>query len=348
MKMKKYSTYFLVLFAAVTTFFVSCKSPTTTLLGDWSQRAVYAGLARNGAVVFVIGNQAFVGTGYNKDNNQWRRDFWVYDAVKDNWTQIAPLPALGRVNAVAFSAGGKGYVGTGYSNEGGVNKQLTDFYSYDPTNNAWTKVSDLPGPSRTGAVAFAVNNTGYVGTGVSRDTTGVTNGLGDFYAFSPASNTWKAVSGYPGAKVNGAFSFVINNLAYVGGGQSSNGVDNGLYLYNPNADRWYKKARLDSNINSVPRSFAVSFALNGTGYIATGTNGQGTSCYAYNPGNDTWTQKTSVETNIGRSEGVGFALTTGLPNGYSAFLGLGTPGASSSPQYDWWAFNPDAAKIDNN
>jgi len=343
--MKNYSTQFLVIFIAIL-FVTSCKSTPSTYVGDWATRASFAGIARKGAVVFVIGNQAFVGTGYNVGNNKFLRDFWVYDVVKNNWTSVAPFPGAGRNNAVAFSIGSKGYVGTGYSNEGGINRQLTDFYSYDPTTNSWSKISDLPGPARKGAVAFTVNNTGYVGTGVSIDTTGVTNSLGDFYAFNAASNTWKPVSGYPGAKVDGAFAFVLNGQAFVGGGQSNGQLSTQLYTYNPTADVWYRKARLDSNLSGVSRSYGVAFALNGTGYITTGIYGSNT-CYAYNPANDTWTQKTALEASS-RQEAVGFALSTGLSNGYSAFIGTGFSGGSSSPFDDWWAFNPNAAKIDNN
>lgn len=324
----------------------SCKPSVTTLNGDWKTQASFQGLGRNGAVAFVIGTKAFVGTGYNRDNNKWLKDFWVYDAVKNSWATVAAFPGAGRVNAVSFAAGGKGYVGTGYDGVGNTN--LNDFYSYDPAANAWTKIANLPGPNRRGSVAFSVSNTGYVGTGLSTDTTGVTNALSDFYAYNATTNVWNATSGYPGLKVYNAFSFVINGKAYVGGGAANGAANNQFFQYNATNDIWYKKARLDSNNAAVPRYSCAAFAQNNLGYIANGTGSQayGT-CFEYTPSNDTWNQKTSFEGN-GRYDCIGFAFDSGITGGYNAFIGLGTSSASATPFYDLWSWNPNVARIDQN
>ena len=343
--MKKNLKLVLLLFAGIT-FLASCKPSNSTLTGDWKTQASFQGLGRNGAVCFVIGTKAYVGTGYNRDNNKWLKDFWVYDAIKNNWTQIASLPAAGRVNGVAFAANGKGYIGSGY--DGVANANLNDFWSYDPAANAWTQVANLPGPTRRGAVSFTVNNTGYVGTGLSTDTTGVTNALADFYAFNAVTNTWNSTSGYPGLKVYNAFSFVINGIAYVGGGAANSAPNNQFFQYNAAADTWIKKSRLDSNNASVPRYSCAAFTQNNLGYIANGTGSSafGT-CFEYNPGNDTWNQKTNFE-GTGRYDCIGFSVLTGLTGNYTAFVGLGTQGASSTPFYDLWSWSATTARIDNN
>jgi len=344
-KMKKNLKLVLLLFAGIT-FLASCTKTTSSLTGDWKTQASFQGLGRNGAVVFVIGTKAYVGTGYNRDNNKWLNDFWVYDAVKNNWTLIAPFPGVGRVNGVAFAANGKGYVGSGYDGVGIRN--VSDFYSYDPTANAWTQIANLPGPTRRGAVSFSVNNVGYVGTGLSTDTTGITNGLGDFYAYNAGTNVWNAVSGYPGLKVYNAFSFVINNIAYVGGGAANSTSNNQFFQYNAAADTWIKKARLDSNNAAVPRYSCAAFSQNNLGYIANGTGSQsfGT-CFEYTPSNDTWNQKNNFE-GSGRYDCISFSMPTGLTGSYTSFIGLGTQGASSTPFYDLWSWSPTVARIDNN
>ena len=105
----------------------------------------------------------------------------------NNWNIIATDTAFApRINAVAFSANGKGYVGTGRDD----NSVLSDFWSYDPDLNKWSRIADIP-VNRYGAVAFSIGNLGFVGTGYN------SKALLDFYSYDPATNLWAQISNYP-------------------------------------------------------------------------------------------------------------------------------------------------------
>ena len=95
---------------------VACTSSTdpgtTTLIGNWLKRSAFDGNGRAGAVSFVIGDTAYVGTGF--DGSIRYSDFWAYNPTNDAWSQraIMPTAAIKRNSAAAFTAAGKGYVTT--------------------------------------------------------------------------------------------------------------------------------------------------------------------------------------------------------------------------------------------
>src|SRR5450755_1238566 len=143
--------------------------------GNWLQAAPIGSYPRSNAVSFVLGKNAYVGTGYNENiqgTNNRLKDFWYFNA-DSGWQQIADLPGPPRSNASAFALGNHGYVGTGYD---GIN-MYNDFYQYDPGMNQWTQKSDYPGGQRYDAVGFAVQGKGYIGTGFSD------YWLNDFYQY---------------------------------------------------------------------------------------------------------------------------------------------------------------------
>ncbi len=90
------------------------------------------GNVRGEAAGFVIGDTAYVGSGF--DGVERLNDFYAYDATNNSWYQTANFgdsTTSIRNSAVAFAAAGKGYVGTGFD---GIN-MLKDFWQYDPSNN---------------------------------------------------------------------------------------------------------------------------------------------------------------------------------------------------------------------
>ena len=70
-----------------------------------------------------------------------------------------------------------GFCGTGFDG----NNYLNDFYKFDPVANVWTKTTSVfPGTKRSEAVAFAIGNRGYIGTGFDG-----TDGLAGFTVTIP-------------------------------------------------------------------------------------------------------------------------------------------------------------------
>ncbi|HEY8735281.1 MAG TPA: kelch repeat-containing protein, partial [Puia sp.] len=192
--------------------FISCtpKTNLSTQSGDWLFENELSGPARSEAVSFVIGNNAYIGTGWNGLTTRFA-DFWKYDPVSNAWLQINNMPGAGRSSAVAFSISSKAYVGTGFD---GVNI-LSDFYELNSEDNVWTKKSDFPGGSRYEAVAFSIGNLGYAGTGFDGNLA-----RKDFYQYDPSTDSWAPV-GFSGNKRYGAAVFVYQNAAYLVGGLNS-------------------------------------------------------------------------------------------------------------------------------
>ena len=105
----------------------------------WTQVQDFPGAPRSNAAGFSIGNEGYVGTGY--DGLTTYSDFYQYDPVQNAWTRKSDYPGGTRYDAVGFSVHGLGYLGTGFNVY-----WLNDFYQYDPGQDKW---SETPGSAST-------------------------------------------------------------------------------------------------------------------------------------------------------------------------------------------------------
>ena len=88
--------------------------------------------SRRGAVVFVIDNIAYVGTGYD---GELKNNFYKYESGQ--WTPIAALPTSeARDNATAYTLNGKAYIVSGGYGPG-VFGGTDSIWEYDPATNTW-------------------------------------------------------------------------------------------------------------------------------------------------------------------------------------------------------------------
>jgi len=304
-------------------------------IGNWIKLSDFEGVPRSDAVAFTIGDNAYVGTGY--DGSDRLNDFWEYDPQLNNWTRKADFPGVPRNGAVGFGTDTKGYIGTGYD---GINR-LKDFYEYDPATDTWTRKPDFGGTARYGAVAFAIDNKGYITTGDDG------NFLKDLWEYDPSSEQWMQKISLEGGKRRDAIAFVIEGKGYV-----CTGIDNGVYEsdfweYDPVANDWNKKRSItnqsdddyDDDYSSITGTNKVAFSINGKGYIAAGGAGTaGSTVWEYNPSSDLWIQKTSLEAS-GRIEAVGFSIGE---------LGYVTTGRNGSYYFDdIWGFQPNSDQVDS-
>lgn len=316
----------------------SCKkssSDDTDYVGNWFRSYDFEGVARTEAVSFVIGNYAYVGTGYKKDDERLS-DFWAFDQASATWYQKADLPTAGRNSAVAFSIGNKGYVGTGYDGIG----YLKDFWEYNPDNNTWTRKADFGGSARYGAVGFSINGKGYISTGYDD------NYLKDLWEYNPDSNQWEQKASLAGTKRRDAVAFVINDKAYVCTGINNGAYPDDMWEYDGVANTWTQKRRLinvsdddyDDSYNII-RSNACSFVIDGLAYLTNGEqNGNTGTTWMYEPQSDVWTQKTTFESTT-RVGAIGFNLNN---------RGYVTTGNNSSYTFDdMWEFASYATQVDN-
>lgn len=213
------------------------------------------------------------------------------------WVSRAPFPGIARAKAVSFSVGDTLYVMGGVTN---TNSVLKDFWKYDVNGNSWTQMPDFPGEERYGATSFILGNTGYVATG------GNDNGyLDDLWQYIPSTAQWVQRNGMPAGSAQHenqrveAYAFVINNKAYLGGGNGfvfgANSTNNiaftDLWEYDPSHNSW-------SPLSSVPdvgKDLSVAAVLNDKAYIGLGCNVDQTINYKtfweYDPTTDNWAQK---------------------------------------------------------
>jgi len=193
---------------------------------------------RSGAAVFALDGKAYFGGGemLNLDTpppiiDDWieTNEVWQFDPKTNKWKRMADLPlkktqsdnadiTLGRLEPVGFSIPGYGgYVGAGLLD----GLMLKDFWHFNPptaldTIGSWDYVTHLPSAAkgRTEAVAFALGQLAYYGTGRH-----LTDGdLNDFWEFDPATKSWTAREPLPSAARADAFGFSLGDFGYLGGG----------------------------------------------------------------------------------------------------------------------------------
>lgn len=217
-----------------------------------------AGLDRASAVVFVIGEKAYVGLGGG--DNPFFGDFWQYDQTTDSWTQIADFGGTPRRQAVAFCIGDYGYAGTGLDQNGLTN----DFWRYNPSTNTWVPTNTFPGSPRKQAVAFSMDNVAYLGMGDDGSF------LNDFWEYSQVDGIWTKKADFPGTPRYGAVGFGVFPNAYI-----ATGYDNTLsykkdvWAFNYWSQTWVQK----EDFPGPARSNAVAFVIGYKAYIGTGYNG---------------------------------------------------------------------------
>lgn len=135
--------------------------------------------ARSGPVACTNGERIFFGTGFDVfDVNDW----WEYLPATDEWVKKRKMPDKGRENALALNVNGRFFVATG-RNFGGeyTGGQLkSDILEYNPDENKWYKRGNLPADGRDNAIAFVINNKGYIGLGEND-----LKLMDDFWSFVP-------------------------------------------------------------------------------------------------------------------------------------------------------------------
>ena len=304
------------------------------LVGNWVELSDFEGIPRSDAVGISLDQKGYIGTGY--DGEDRLNDLWEYDPFNDYWKQKADFPGAARNGAVGFGVNGKVYIGTGYD---GTNK-LNDFYAFDPISNAWTQIADFAGSPRYGAIGMDINDKGYVGTGYDG------NYLKDFYQYDPITDSWSQKVSVGGSKRRDAMAFVIDGTGYVCGGLDNGVYEDDFWKYDPEADSWTQLRDISDATDddfdddySLVRTNAVTFAMNGKGYLATGgRNTTGSDVWEYDPAIDLWTEKTALsEEGSGgadRTEAVAFTINN---------IGYVLTGRNSSYYFDdVWRFEPNS------
>jgi PKD repeat protein/N-acetylneuraminic acid mutarotase len=243
-----------------------------------------------------------------------------------SWVQKDSLPAPGRYCHISFVIADKAYAGLG-----SVNAELRiysdEIFRYDPVNDSWEQMADLPAGGRYGATAFSVNGKGYVCLGVDNNHMWQS----DVWEFDPGTGAWVQKANFPGGARYNSSSFVIGDKAYVACGSVNQGNNylNDLWCYNPENDSWIRKANLPTD----HLSGACGFSINDKGYIVAGgasTYEPVQDLYRYDPATNTWSQLPDFPGSGGGP--VAFVLSD------KAYIGTGTD--LNFTDKSFWYYSP--------
>lgn len=139
------------------------------------------------------------------------------------WDTLAALP-IPRQHAGSVVFEGKIYYIGGQTGHDANLIARANVHRYDPATNTWAVMADLPVPANangrghisTSVVVF--DNRIVVLGGETVHQTGRTNLVS---AYTPASNTWEALTPLPAARFSGVAAVLAGNLYYTGGSASA-------------------------------------------------------------------------------------------------------------------------------
>jgi len=150
----------------------------------------------------------------------------------------------------------------------------------------WAISDYFDGPARSEAVSFQINDTVFVGTGLSD-----TKRFNDFWKYSLDKRYWTKIADFKGGVRSSAIAFAINGKGYVGTGYDGTNYMGDMWQYSPDSNGWAPR----NNLGGTPRIDAVAFVINGSAYVATGYDDNYLKdVWQYNAGSDSWTQKAGI------------------------------------------------------
>jgi N-acetylneuraminic acid mutarotase len=236
----------------------------------------------------VIEGRMYIFGGLDYSESKNFGDLFVFDpniGAQGIWSKITPpdpafpLPQARRAHTSA-AISGKMYVFGGYTNE-----FKNDLWSFDPSQNKWTKLNPtgaLP-PARALSTASVVGDKMYIIGGTNQ-----AGNLNDVWVYTPSVNGsqdyWEQIN-LIGLKIP-ARSFhsaaVVANKIYIYGGSSNSGHLNDIWVFDPAQGTW-DELNPSAPLPPVSRAHSAS-VIDGKIYIF-GGNG-GVSIYASR--NETW------------------------------------------------------------
>lgn len=158
----------------------------------------------------------------------------------------------------------------------------------------WVRMSDFDGLARGEASGFTIGNKGYLigGFNGNRNSTR----MSDLWVYDMDMDAWTQLADCPGSARSGATAFAIEDKGYLGTGYNYTNESGETYLndfweYDPASNVWTQKADFPGSA----RYDAVSFSVDGKGYIGAGYDGNYLKdFYSYDPQSNIWTQIVSI------------------------------------------------------
>ncbi len=245
-------------------------SDFTYLQGTWIEKKSLPSSIGNTNQSFVLGAAGFI-------VDSQSQEVWQYDPSTDSWQQKANFGGDARIRAASFVLNNKAYVGFGLKAGIGQN----DFWEYDPLLNSWTQKNNFTSASST-YKGFTVNGKGYI----------VGSILGVLWEYDATNDSWVQKTSFPNIAAGLPDIMIIDNMAYVGGGNGSERQSNSnkFWKYNTTNDTWTTISDFPGSIKESARFRPLtSFATSVKGYVIEA--GENYDVWEYDPTTDSWSAK---------------------------------------------------------
>jgi len=290
----------------------------------WEYSPATGWLQRANLPAAITGGAAFAldGAGYVVGENGTA--LWRYDPGSNTWSTQAPFPGGAREGAVAFTYEGKGYLGSGH--QGGA--RTRSFFSYDPALDTWVEAAPMwDAFGRSNAAAVSHNGKAYVICGNGSQQAQVVAEIWEMGPPAPiVPGTWVKRTYLPAAPRDRPISFTIDDIGYLGGGNTPSGTTYQLWAYDPIARSWSSRASLPTAAGAGAQAAA---AIDGLGYVLFGS--ATSNFWVYDPIADAWSQRADMP---------GGARAMPVAFGLSGKIYVGTGMIASVRQNDLWAYDP--------
>lgn len=235
----------------------------------WTQKNNFPGKARVRATAAVVDGKAYVGMGFDPaigifEPEAYLSDWWMYDPATDKWEEKSAYQGVGRISNFSFVYKGQIFTGAGY--EGMY--FTSEFFSYNPENNSWRRLKNIPAEARSGPVACTNGERIFFGTGFD------IFDLNDWWEYLPETDEWEKRRSMPDSGRENAVALNVNGRLFVSTGRNFGGEHTGGHLksdileYDPAKNRWHKRG----NLPAIGRENAVAFVIDNKGYIGLGDN----------------------------------------------------------------------------
>lgn len=209
--------------------------------------------------------------------------------AQDYWLQKDTVNGSPKSSSSSFVIGNRAYVVAG-TDDFEYKRKL---YSYRADQDDWDTEVSLGGEGgngleRVGATAFSLEQGGQMKGYVCMGQTQTIAFMNDLWEYDRSTEAWTQKANFTGAPRREAVSFVIENIAYVGTGNSAGGLKKDFFAYDPSTNSWEQVA----DFAGTARRAAVGFSMDSFGFIGTGDDGTlRQDFWMYNPQTDEWIQK---------------------------------------------------------
>jgi len=239
---------------------------------SWTKMADFPGIARVKATAAVVNGKAYVGLGFNISLGVYNfdaclKDFWMYDPANNSWTKMADFPSNFTDACGSFVLNNEIYATSGM-NGAGFGNEVWKYVPADGQAGTWVKLKNFAGRARAGGIAVTNGMHSYFGTGY------LTANENDWWEFFPASDSWIQRKSMPDNGRENAVSLTINDRIFIstgrhfGGNLTGGEVRSDMLEYDIYHNVWYVRGSLPAS----GRENAISFTINGKGYIGFGEN----------------------------------------------------------------------------